>query len=47
MSYVDPAIREKFESLSVDLKNEILSRNLHINNMSELIKVLETIASES
>ena len=29
MSYVNPKLRYYFESLSIDLKNEILSRNVH------------------
>lgn len=44
MSYVNPAIREAFESLSIDLKNEILSRELRLETMSDLIQVLEQIS---
>lgn len=47
MSYVSPKIRSQFESLSVELKNEILSRNVHMENLHDLIAVLETIVSES
>ena len=46
MSYVNPEIRENFESLSIDLKNEILSRNVTINNLDDLIAVLQTISVE-
>ncbi len=46
MSYVSPKIRSQFESLSVELKNEILSRNVHMENLHDLISVLETIVSE-
>ncbi len=46
MSYVNPEIRENFESLSIDLKNEILSRNVTINNLDDLIAVLRTITFE-
>ncbi|MEA4972888.1 MAG: hypothetical protein VB119_06855 [Candidatus Metalachnospira sp.] len=46
MSYVNPAIKEKFESLSINLKNDILSRNVQLNNMQDLIKVLEDIVAE-
>lgn len=46
MSYVNPEIRENFESLSIDLKNEILSRNVTINNLNDLIAVLQTISVE-
>ena len=45
-SYVAPAIREKFETLSVDLKNIILERNIKLNNMYDLIHVLEEIVAE-
>ena len=46
MSYVSPKIRSQFGSLSVELKNEILSRNVHMENLHDLISVLETIVSE-
>lgn len=45
-SYVSPEIKEKFETLSVDLKNCILERNVCINNMFDLIHVLEEIVAE-
>lgn len=45
-SYVSPDIREKFETLSVDLKNCILERNVRLNNMYDLIHVLEEIIAE-
>ena len=46
MSYVSPAIREKFESLPIDLKNVILEKDLRLENMSDLIDCLEQIVSE-
>lgn len=46
MSYVNPAIKEKFESLSINLKNDILSRNVQLNTLQDLIKVLEDIVAE-
>lgn len=45
-SYIAPEIREKFESLSVNLKNTILERNVRIQNIHDLIKVLEDIVAE-
>lgn len=45
-SYVAPEIRDKFESLSIDLKDLILSRNVRLNNMYDLIHVLEDIVAE-
>lgn len=46
MSYVAPAIKDKFESLSIDLKNAILERDANLNNLQDLIQVLEQIVSE-
>lgn len=46
MSYVAPEIRDKFESLSVNLKNVILERNVQLNNIHDLIHVLEEIVAE-
>lgn len=45
-SYVSPEIRDKFESLSIDLKNCILERNVRLNNIHDLIHVLEEIVKE-
>lgn len=46
-SYVSPAVRDKFETLSVDLKNIILERNVQLNTIYDLIHVLEQIVAES
>ncbi len=46
MSYVNPALREKFESLPIELKNHILERNVRLNTVNDLIAVLETIVAE-
>lgn len=43
MSYIDPKLREKFESLSIDLKNEILGRNVKLYTMNDLMKCLQDI----
>ena len=45
-SYVSPKIRDKFESLSIDLKNDILRRNVHLETLQDLIQVLEKIVKE-
>ena len=45
-SYVSPKIRDKFESLSIDLKNDILKRNVHLETLQDLIQVLEKIVKE-
>ena len=47
MSYVSEAIRPKFETLSIDLKNQILARNVTLNTIHDLIHVLEEIVDES
>ncbi|WFR56196.1 hypothetical protein QA584_21650 [Anaerocolumna sp. AGMB13025] len=46
MSYVAPAIREKFETLPTDLKNSILDRDVKLNNIYDLMHVLEQIVAE-
>ena len=45
-SYVSPKIRDKFESLSIDLKNDILKRNVHLETLQDLIQVREKIVKE-
>ena len=47
MSYINPALRPQFESLSIERKNEILSRNVTINSLPDLISVLQQIVDES
>lgn len=46
MSYVSPSLRSKFETLPIELKNEILSRNVTLNNLQDLFHILEEIADE-
>ena len=46
LSYVDPKLRRHFESLSIDLKNEILKRNVSLSTLDDLIQCLEEIANE-
>ncbi|MDD3229923.1 MAG: hypothetical protein PHE09_11995 [Oscillospiraceae bacterium] len=43
MSYVAPELKDKFESLSIDLKNEILRRNVKLYTLNDLIACLEEI----
>lgn len=47
MSYVAPAVKDKFETLSVELKNAILARNVEINTIHDLINVLDQIVKEA
>lgn len=46
MAYISPSIRHEFESLSIDLKNEILSRDVHLEKIQDLMAVLEQIVQE-
>lgn len=46
-SYVSPALRNKFETLSIDLKNVILERNVQLYTIHDLIAVLEEIVNEA
>ena len=46
MSHIAPRLQPQFETLSIDLKNEILSRDVQINTLTDLIAVLEQIVSE-
>lgn len=47
MSYVAPAIKEKFDTLSPGLRNIILERNVQLNTMHDLIRVLQEIVTEA
>lgn len=47
MSYINPALRPQFESLSIELKNEILSRNVTLNSLHDLMDVLQQIVDEA
>ncbi len=46
MSYVDPKLRPYFESLSIDLKNEILEQDVELRTLNDLIQCLERIVKE-
>lgn len=45
-SYIAPAVQARFETLSVNLKNQILEKNVRIENVHDLIHVLEQIVAE-
>ena len=45
-SYISENVRDKFESLSIDLKNCILERDVRIENIHDLIRVLEDVVKE-
>ena len=46
MTYVAPGLREKFETLSPELKDCILTRNVQLHTIHDLIRVLEDIVKE-
>ena len=46
-SYAALHIQDKSETLSVDLKNMILQRNVQLNTLQDLIAVLEQIVAEN
>lgn len=45
-SFVAPEIRDKFESLPINLKNCILERNVQLKTIYDLMHVLEDIVAE-
>lgn len=45
-SYVAPNLRDKFETLSSELQDCILARNVQLNTLQDLILVLEEIVKE-
>lgn len=45
-SYIAPELQHKFETLSIDLKNAILERNVQLNTLQDLVNVLEKICNE-
>ncbi|GFI30655.1 hypothetical protein IMSAGC013_02047 [Lachnospiraceae bacterium] len=45
-SYIAPGLRDKFETLSTDLKDCILARNVRLQTLQDLIRVLEEIVAE-
>lgn len=47
MSYVAPEIQNKFNTLSNELQNLILERNVKLYTIHDLIHVLEEIVNES
>ena len=46
MAYVDPKIKDKFESLSIDLKNALLERNVQLHTMSDLMQALDDFIAD-
>ncbi len=47
MTYINPIIRAKFDSLSSELKKEIWSLNASLNSTSDLVVVLQGIIDDA
>lgn len=47
MTTIATQIRDKFEELPIELKDYIKEKDVTINNMADLMKVLEDITNES
>lgn len=47
MAYISPALQRHFESLSTELKNEILSKDVRLESLTDLIRVLEQVVEEA
>lgn len=45
-AYVAPLLREKIETLSTELKNCILERDVPLYTIKDLIRVLEEVVKE-
>lgn len=45
-SYIAPEVKERFNSLSPELRNCILDRNVELRTVRDLIRVLEDIVNE-
>ncbi|WP_312640748.1 molecular chaperone GroEL [Hydrogenoanaerobacterium sp.] len=46
MSYIDPKLADRFESLPIDLKNAILEQNVKLYTLQDLINCLENMVGE-
>jgi len=46
-SYIAPQVKEKFDTLSMGLKDMVLERNVQINTIHDLINTLEQIVAEA
>jgi hypothetical protein len=47
MSYIDPTLRSRFETLPDDLKNEILEQDVKLYTIHDLINCLESIVAQA
>ena len=47
MSYVNPKLKSQFDSLSPELQEAILARDVNLHTLYDLIGVLEDLVRES
>lgn len=45
-SYVSSKIQDKFDTLSINLRNRILEKNVRLETVYDLMNVLEEIVAE-
>ncbi len=43
MAYIDPKIRSRFDSLPIDLKDEIMKREVKLYTLNDLMRCLQNI----
>ncbi|MBU5449193.1 hypothetical protein [Acetivibrio sp. MSJd-27] len=46
MTFIDPRLKPQFDSLSKELQEVILSKDVQIHSLQDLIQCLETIVNE-
>lgn len=46
MTEIDPKMQDRFNSLSADLRQEIMKKNVQIHSLQDLIRCLEEIVKE-
>ncbi|MBW7573629.1 hypothetical protein [Caproiciproducens faecalis] len=46
MSYIGPAVKNKFDSLSRDLQEAIMKQDVKINSIQDLIQCLDSIVTK-
>ena len=46
MTFIDPRLKPQFDSLSKELQEVILSKDVQIHSLQALIQCLETIVNE-
>lgn len=47
MSYIDPSMQDRFDSLSKELQEEIMKQNTQIRTLQDLIQSLEKITAQN